>query len=132
MEQINNTVNPKSALEALFPQSIDCGEGVVVRPFSLATYALLEKIGSYIIFPHEPTQEETLRSFYICTHDPKEVFKNLEDLDSLAFEWASNLTPSMVGVITKAIFKQIDIVKNAMPPEKAGDEKKAVTDGSQV
>ena len=54
--ELNNTVNPKAAIEALFPQPIDCGEGVEVKPFSLATYALLEKIGSYIIFPHEPTQ----------------------------------------------------------------------------
>lgn len=130
--ELNNTVNPKAAIEALFPQSIDCGEGVEVKPFSLATYALLEKIGSYIIFPHEPTQEETLRSFYICTHDPKEVFANLGDLDALAFDWASKLTPKMVKTITEAIFKQISIVKDAMPPEQEIDGKKAVTDGSQV
>ena len=130
--ELNNTVNPKAAIEALFPQPIDCGEGVEVKPFSLATYALLEKIGSYIIFPHEPTQEETLRSFYICTHDPKEVFANLGDLDALAFDWASKLTPKMVKTITEAIFKQISIVKDAMPPEQEIDGKKAVTDGSQV
>lgn len=129
MEQINNTVNPKSALEALFPQSIDCGEGVVVKPFSLATYALLEKIGSYIIFPHEPTQEETLASLYICTHDPKEIFKHFDELQDRAVEWAETLRPSMFRTMTDAVLKQIDIVKNAMPPEKAGDEKKAVTDG---
>lgn len=130
--ELNNTVNPKAALDALFPQSIDCGEGVEVKPFSLATYALLEKIGSYIIFPHEPTQEETLRSFYICTHDPKEVFLNLGSLDELAFDWASKLTPKMVPIITEAIFKQISVVKEAMPPEQENDGKKAATDGSQV
>lgn len=121
--ELNNTVNPKAAIEALFPQSIDCGEGVEVKPFSLATYALLEKIGSYIIFPHEPTQEETLRSFYICTHDAKEVFKDLDKIDELAFDWASTLTPKMVKTITDAIFKQISLVKDAMPPEKEGPEK---------
>ena len=127
--EINNTVNPKSALEALFPQSIDCGEGVVVKPFSLATYALLEKIGSYIIFPHEPTQEETLASLYICTHDPKEIFKHFEDLQDNAIEWAETIRPSMFQKITDAILKQVEAVKNAMPQEKEGDEKKAVTDG---
>lgn len=127
--EINNTVNPKSALEALFPQSIDCGEGVVVKPFSLATYALLEKIGSYIIFPHEPTQEETLASLYICTHDPKEIFKHFDELQDRAIEWAETLRPAMVQKITDAILKQVEAVKNAMPPEKEGDEKKAVTDG---
>lgn len=122
--EINNTVNPKSALEALFPQSIDCGEGVVVKPFSLATYALLEKIGSYIIFPHEPTQEETLASLYICTHDAKETFKKFDLLQDLSIEWAETLRPEMFRKITDAVLKQIDAVKNAMPPEKEGDEKK--------
>lgn len=129
MEQINNTVNPKSALEALFPQPIDCGEGVTVKPFSLATYALLEKIGSYIVFPHKPTQEETLASLYICTHEPRDVFKQLASLNELAFEWAGKLRPQMINKITDAIFKQISIVRDAMPPEQEGDGKKAQTDG---
>lgn len=127
--EINNTVNPKAALEALFPQPIDCGEGVWVKPFSLATYALLEKIGSYIIFPHEPTQEETLASLYICTHEPKEVFRDFDELKDKAIDWAGTLRPAMFKTISDAILKQIQAVKNAMPPEKAGDEKKAVTDG---
>lgn len=129
MERINNTVNPKSALDALFPQPIDCGEGVLVKPFSLATYALLEKIGSYIIFPHEPTQEETLASLYICTHDPKETFKHFEELQDRAIDWADTIRPAMFQKITDAVLQQIALVKNAMPPEKAGDEKKVATDG---
>lgn len=126
--EINNTVNPEAALNALFPQSIDCGEGVFVKPFSLATYALLEKIGSYIIFPHEPTQEETLMSFYICTHDAKEVFKKIDNLQDLAIDWAATLRPEMFRKITDAVLKQIEVVKNAMPPEKEGDKKKVVMD----
>ena len=129
MEQINNTVNPKSALNALFPQPIDCGEGVFVKPFSLATYALLEKIKSYIVFPHEPDQEEILKSLYICTHDPKLVFKQFDSLGEDAFGWAETLPPYMVDVITQAVLKQIKAVRDAMPPPKAGDEKKAQTDG---
>lgn len=130
--QLNNTVNPKAALDALFPQPIDCGEGVEVKPFSLATYALLEKIGSYIIFPHEPTQEETLRSLYICTHDAKEVFKDFDKLDDLAFDWASTLRPAMVNTITDAILKQVDAVRRAMPPEEGPEKNPPQTDGSQV
>lgn len=121
--ELNNTVNPKAAIEALFPQPIDCGEGVEVKPFSLATYALLEKMGSYIIFPHEPTQEETLKSLYICTHDARDIFKGFDKLGELAFEWASKLTPKMVTVITDAIYKQISVVKSAMPPDEEGPEK---------
>ena len=130
--ELNNTVNPKAALDALFPQPIDCGEGVEVKPFSLATYALLEKIGSYIIFPHEPTQEETLKSLYICTHDAKEVFKDFDKLDDLAFDWASGLRPAMVNTITDAILKQVDAVRRAMPPEEGPEKNPPQTDGSQV
>lgn len=122
--ELNNTVNPKAAIEALFPQPIDCGEGVEVKPFSLATYALLEKIGSYIIFPHDPSQEETIRSLYICTHDAKDIFKNFDKLTELAFEWASTIRPSMVNTITDAVLKQINLVKNATPPE--DDQKKTL------
>ena len=121
--ELNNTVNPKAAIEALFPQPIDCGEGVEVKPFSLATYALLEKMCSYIIFPHEPDQEETLKSLYICTHDAKQVFKDFDRLGELSFEWASKLTPRMVNAITDAIYKQISVVKSAMPPDEEGPEK---------
>lgn len=129
MDTINNTVNPKSALAALFPQPIDCGNGVSVQPFSLATYALLEKIGSYVIFPHEPTQEEILKTLYICTHDPKEVFRDIDNLLQNAVDWASEQYPSIVDKVTSAIMRQIEIVRNAMPPTKEIDAKKAVTDG---
>jgi len=124
MDKINNTVNPKSALAALFPQPIDCGNGVSVQPFSLATYALLEKIKSYIIFPHEPTQEEVLKTLYVCTHDPKEIFRNLDDLLPNAVDWASEQYPAIVEKVTSAIMKQIEIVRNAMPPTKETDAKK--------
>ena len=129
MDTINNTVNPKSALAALFPQPIDCGNGVSVQPFSLATYALLEKIGSYVIFPHEPTQDEILKTLYICTHDPKEVFRDIDNLLQNAVDWASEQYPSIVDKVTSAIMRQIEIVRNAMPPTKEIDAKKAVTDG---
>lgn len=127
--ELNNTVNPKAAIEALFPQSIDCGEGVEVKPFSLATYALLEKIGSYVIFPHEPTQEEVLKTLYICTHDAKEVFKGIDKLTNLSIDWASGIRPGLLPIITDAIFKQVDAVKDAAPPEQENDEKKAAMAG---
>lgn len=127
--EINNTSNPKSALEALFPQSIDCGNGVSVKPFSLATYALLEKIGSYVIVPHAPEQSEILRTLYICTHDAKEVFKQFDKLDDLAFDWAEKIPPYLLGTITDAIMQQIKTVRDAMPPAKETDSKKAQTDG---
>lgn len=125
MEQINNTQNPKAALDALFPQPIDCGNGVLVRPFSLATYALLEKIGSYIIFPHTPEQIEVIETLYICTHDPKELFKRFDELQDKAIDWAETVPPYLLNTITDAVMKQISIVRDAMPPSKETDSKKA-------
>lgn len=127
--ELNNTSNPKPALEALFPQPIDCGNGVLVKPFSLATYALLEKIGSYIIFPHKPEQGEILKTLYICTHDAKEVFKSFSTLDDLAYGWAETVPPYMLDTITDAVLKQIKTVRDAMPPAKETDAKKAEMDG---
>lgn len=129
MDKLNNTINPAPALNALFPQSIDCGNGVVVKPFSLATYALLEKIRSYIIIPHQPSQEEVLKTFYICTHDARDTFKRFDELDALAFDWAETVPPYLIDTITEAVLKQVEIVKNAMPPAKETDAKKAQTDG---
>lgn len=127
--ELNNTLNPRPALAALFPQPIDCGNGVLVKPFSLATYALLEKIGSYIIVPHTPEQSEILKTLYICTHDAKEVFKNFENLDDLAFDWAETVPPYLLNTITDAVLKQIKTVRDAMPPAKELDAKKATTAG---
>lgn len=127
--ELNNTLNPKPALEALFPQPIDCGNGVLVRPFSLATYALLEKIGSYIIVPHKPEQSEILKTLYICTHSAKEVFRGFDKLDDLAFDWAETVPPYLLNTITEAVMKQIQTVRDAMPPAKELDGKKVRTDG---
>lgn len=120
----DNSKNPQASLKALFPQPIDCGEGVSVQPFSLATYALLEKIGSYVIKAHEPDSLEVLRTFYICTHDARGIFREFAELDDKALEWAMKLSPQISGKITAAIAEQIRIVRGAMPPAKDGDEKK--------
>lgn len=127
--KLDNSKNPEASLKALFPQPIDCGEGVFVEPFSLATYALLEKIGSYVIIPHKPDQMEILKTFYICTHEPRGIFRKLDELDEVSLEWASRLTPSLSAKITEAIMEQIAVVRGAMPPPKENDEKKATTVG---
>lgn len=127
--KLDNSKNPEASLKALFPQPIDCGEGVSVQPFSLATYCLLEKIGSYVIIPHEPDQMEILKTFYICSHEPREVFANIGRLDEVALDWASSVSPRISARITEAILEQILTVRQAMPPAKEGDEKKAVTVG---
>lgn len=133
MEQ-DDSRNPPEAVEALFPQSIDCGEGVAVRPFSLAIYAMLEKIGSYIILPHDPDQAEVLESLYVCTHDPRPTMKLLQEggrpaLLDAAVAWASGVPPYLLSTITDAVRTQIQRVRAVVPPPREGDKKKDPTGG---
>lgn len=120
------STNPKAAIEALFPQDIDCGEGVTVKPFSLATYALLEKIGSYILVPHQPDPTEVLESLYICTHGAREILADSGDgwrgrLLEKAVEWAEGVPPYLLQTITAAIKTQIKRVRDVVPPPKEGE-----------
>lgn len=125
---------PRAVLDAILPQSIDCGFGVSVRPFTLATYAVLERIGSYILMPHQPDPMEVIRSLYVCCTDPRETAPIAregggEELDSRAVAWADRLPPGIVGTITDAVRMQIGRVRAAMPPPSEGRLKKAETAG---
>lgn len=133
--EVERPQNPPQALAALFPEVIDCGEGVVVQPFSLATYALLEKIGSYILEDHQPDPVEVIESLYVCTHDAADVMKDLsrndgrEALREKAATWASRVPPYLLRTITAAIKTQIKRVRDVIPPPKEGELKKAATAG---
>lgn len=133
--EVERPQNPPQALAALFPGVIDCGEGVVVQPFSLATYALLEKIGSYILEDHQPDPVEVIESLYVCTHDAADVMKDLsrndgrEALREKAAAWASRVPPYLLRTITAAIKTQIKRVRDVIPPPKEGELKKAATAG---
>lgn len=133
--EVERPQNPPQALAALFPEVIDCGEGVVVQPFSLATYALLEKIGSYILEDHQPDPVEVIESLYVCTHDAADVMKDLsrndgrEALREKAAAWASRVPPYLLRTITAAIRTQIKRVRDVIPPPKEGELKKAATAG---
>lgn len=127
--EVERPQNPPQALAALFPEVIDCGEGVVVQPFSLATYALLEKIGSYILEDHQPDPVEVIESLYVCTHDAADVMKDLsrtdgrEALREKAAAWASRVPPYLLRTITAAIKTQIKRVRDVIPPPKEGELK---------
>lgn len=127
--EVERPQNPPQALAALFPEVIDCGEGVVVQPFSLATYALLEKIGSYILEDHQPDPVEVIESLYVCTHDAAVVMKDLsrndgrEALREKAAAWASRVPPYLLRTITAAIKTQIKRVRDVIPPPKEGELK---------
>ena len=107
---------PKSSIAALFPTGIDCGFNVTVYPLTLAHYALLEKINSYLVnADHVPDSIEVIKTLYICTHSAKETMENFDDLDALAFDWAEKLPPRMNNIIASGIIKQINAMSKVMP-----------------
>lgn len=107
---------PKASLSAMFPEPIECGFGVSVYPLTLAHYALLEKINSYLVNgDHTPDSIEVIRTLYICTHSAKDVMSNFDELDYLAFEWAENLPPRLNSEIVSAIRKQIQLMAKVVP-----------------
>lgn len=117
-------MNPKAAIEAAFPDDIKICEGLYVKPLSLAHYALLEKINSYLIIDdHEPDSLEVLKTYYICTHNSKDVFKVLPDLDTIALEWADGLPPVITHAISEAITKQIQAMMKVVPEMDDGKKK---------
>ena len=119
--------NPESSINALFPEPIDCGFGVSVYPLTLAHYALLEKIDSYLVNgTHMPDSLEVVKTLYICTHSAKDVMANFKSLDADAFEWAEHLPPNMVHKATDAVIEQIEAMSKVIPVI-GGDDKKKVT-----
>lgn len=117
--------NPESSLNALFPEPIDCGFGVSVYPLTLAHYALLEKINSYLVNgDHVPDSIEVIKTLYICTHSAKETMVNFDSLEHDAFEWAEHLPPSANNIIVNAILKQIATMSKVIPVIGDDDKKK--------
>lgn len=108
--------DPKSSIDALFPEPIDCGFGVTVHPLTLAHYALLEKIDSYLVNPnHAPDSLEVIKTLYICSHCAADVMTIFPDLDYKAMEWAEKLPPMLSDIIAKAILKQISAMSKVQP-----------------
>jgi len=122
---------PKSSIAALFPTGIDCGFDVTVYPLTLAHYALLEKINSYLVnADHAPDSIEVIKTLYICTHSAKEIMDDFSNLESLAFEWAEKLPPCMNNIIASAIIKQINAMSKVIPiiEDEHGKKKLVETD----
>lgn len=120
---------PKSSIDALFPEPIDCGFGVIVYPLTLAHYALLEKIDSYLVNgDHAPDSLEVVKTLYICTHSAKDVMANFKSLEADAFEWAEHLPPSANSIIVNAILKQIATMSKVIPVIDEGNGKKKVAE----
>ena len=115
------------AIDALFPTPIEIGYGVTVYPLTLAHYALLEKINSYLIDGgHVPDAIEVVKTLYICTHPARETLADFDALADNAFEWAENLPPNATELITVAIRKQIEAMGKVVPITGDSDKKKLI------
>ena len=110
--------NPRAALAALVPQPIPVdGTGEVVRPFTLALYAALDRIDSPLLRGGADVDAlALLPSLYLVTHGPEEWFK--PDLLARATAWADTLPPSALPALRDACKTQVAAVLNVTPESK--------------
>lgn len=112
--------NPAAALAALLPQPVPVeGTREVVRPFSLALYAALDRIHSPLLYGGAPDALELLPSLYIATHGPDEWFK--PDILARATAWADALPPSALPALRDAVKTQIAALMDVTPESKKKD-----------
>ena len=115
--------NPKAAVAAIFPKPIKICDGVSVYPLTLAHYALLEQINSYLVNgDHAPDALESLKTMFICTHDAKSAMEVFDEIECAAVEWGEQLPPAVTYPIMEAIKVQIDAMAKVIP--QISDEKK--------
>ena len=110
--------NPRAALAALVPQPIPVdGTGEVVRPFTLALYAALDRINSPLLRGGADVDAlALLPSLYLVTHGPEEWYK--PDLLARATAWADTLPPSALPALRDACKTQVAAVLNVTPESK--------------
>lgn len=119
--------NPKSAIAAIFPQPIKIIDGVSVYPLTLAHYALLEQINSYLVNgDHQPDALESLKTMFICTHDAKTTMHVMDDLEGAVAQWSEQLPPAVTYPIMDAIKVQIEAMSKVVPY--IDDQKKKVAE----
>ena len=108
-------------MAALLPLPIGCGNGVTVKPMTLGMWAALERIGSPLVTCEEPKDAlDLIPSFYLLTHDPREVFRG--DLVDLSMQWADTVPVSTMGAVRRACYRQMNAAFDVTPED---DPKKA-------
>ena len=118
-----SATNPSKAVAAFLPAPIPIpGTAEAVLPFSLATYGILEKIGSPLVVPAQGpvTALDLIPSLYVVTHDAADVLAGDLAADSLA--WAKTLPPTALPAIERAARRQIGVFIDVLPE---ADKKKA-------
>ena len=120
--------NPRKAIAALIPEAIEIpGIDVVVRPLTLAQFAILERLDSPLLKNGKTTTLELLPSLYVLCHEPAEsLHGNVMDK---AVAWADSLPPNCVELIKDAANRQVKTVVDVVP-EVSVKKKGATTAGS--
>lgn len=111
---------PRKALAALLPPSIPIeGTHEVVRPFTLATFAVLERIGSPLLAAGGPAPDALalLPSLYAACRGPAAALES-DNLLRDAVRWADALPPRALGAIDAAARRQIARVLDVAPQAK--------------
>lgn len=124
--------NPRKAVRAILPEPIGAAGGAcVVRPLTLATFAVLERIKSPLLGENPADGSLSLvPSLYALTHDPMESLSG--DLFAKSVAWADALPPSALVEIRAACERQVRAMLDVVPElPKAAEKKKRATDGSQ-
>ena len=124
-----SNANPRKAVAALLPVPIAVS-GAVVRPLTLGTYAVLERIKSPLL--GETPADGSLSlipSLYVLTHEPMDSLSG--DLFRKSVEWADTLPPSALAEIREACGRQVRAMLDVVPEtEEDPSKKKDTTDGS--
>lgn len=120
--------NPDKAVRALIPEPILTPEGVAVRPLTLGTYALLERVASPVLTGERCDVLGMLPSLYILCHEPAEAHAALGEIGARAVAWADTLPPEAIGGIERAATEQVRRMLDVVAQEGDG-KKKAATAG---
>ena len=131
---INDTANPEPVLDALLPAAIHVDGGrVVVRPLTLATFALLDKIRSPLLTGDGSASViELLPTLYILSHGASVCLADLTAgrLEAVSIDWADQFQPQILAEIRDAAVTQIGKILYMIPPPDENTSKKKETVGS--
>ena len=132
----NGTANPEPVLDALLPAAITVARGrVVVRPLTLATFALLDKIRSPLLSGDSSGGViDLLPTLYVLTHGASVCLADLSAgrLEAVAIDWADQFPPQILAEIRAAAVEQIGRILYMIPPPDESTSKKKETAGSSL
>lgn len=124
---------PRKALDALLPDPAPVeGTGESVRPFTLALYAVLERIGSPLLTAGGPAPDALalLPSLYAACRGAEAALAS-DNLLLDAVRWADSLPPSALPALERAARLQISRMVDVAPTAKKAAGTTGTTAGSR-